>query len=220
MFLPTSLPASCTVSGDVDFTAQWTESTTTTGTIAFGSASGSTPINSTNVTGDDNLGNEWTITTVFSGETSFTQNANYSQVGASSKPATSITFTMTLPEQKTISAFEAKFGGFSGTAGDINLYVGETNVGSGSLDAANDVTVEATITTKVGTVLTVTVTNIAKGVKCYYISYTLSDAPVVPVINPTANPIAYNATTGSIDYTIDNYEAGYTYTYTQRRRRS
>ena len=200
--------AEYTVSGDVDFTAQWTESTTTTGTIAFGSASGSTPINSTNVTGDDNLGNEWTITTVFSGETSFTQNANYSQVGASSKPATSITFTMTLPEQKTISAFEAKFGGFSGTAGDINLYVGETNVGSGSLDAANDVTVEATTTTEVGTVLTVTVTNIAKGVKCYYISYTLSDAPVVPVINPTANPIAYNATTGSIDYTIDNYEAG------------
>ena len=197
-----------TVSADVDFTAQWTESTTTTGTIAFGSASGSTPINSTSVTGDDSLDNEWTITTVFSGETSFTQNANYSQVGASSKPATSITFTMTLPQQKTISAFEAKFGGFNGTAGDITLKVGNTTVGSGTLNGSTDVIVEATTTTEIGTVLTVTVTNIDKGVKCYYISYTLSPAPVVPVINPTANPIAYNATTGSIDYTIDNYETG------------
>lgn len=201
--------AEYTVSGDVDFTAQWTESTTTTGTIAFGSASGSTPINSTSVTGDDSLDNEWTITTVFSGETSFTQNANYSQVGASSKPATSITFTMTLPQQKTISAFEAKFGGFSNTAGDINLYVGETNVGSGELDGTTDVIVEATTTTEVGTVLTVTVTNIAKGVKCYYISYTLSDAPVVPVIDATAgSALAYNATAGSIIYEIANYEAG------------
>jgi hypothetical protein len=200
--------AEYTVSSDVDFTAQWTESTTTTGTIAFGSAEGSTPINNTSVTGDDSLGNEWTITTIFSGETSFTQNANYSQVGASSKPASSITFTMTLPQQKIISAFEAKFGGFNGTAGDITLKVGNTTVGSGELDATNDVTVNATTTTEIGTVLTVTVTNIAKGVKCYYISYTLSNAPVVPVISPTANPIAYNATTGSIDYTIDNYEEG------------
>ena len=201
--------AEYTVSDDVDFTAQWTESTNITGTIAFGSAQGSTPINSTNVTGDDNLGNEWTITTVFSGETSFTQNASYSQIGASSKPATSITFTMTLPQQKTISAFEAKFGGFSNTAGDITLKVGDVNVGSGSLNATNDVTVQATNTTEVGTVLTVTVTNIAKGVKCYYISYTLSPAPVVPTINATSGDnLAYDATSGSIIYEIENYEEG------------
>ena len=60
------------------------------GTINFGSASGRTAINSTSVTGDDSQGNEWTITTVMT-QTSFTQNASYSQVGASSKPATSIT---------------------------------------------------------------------------------------------------------------------------------
>ena len=42
-----------------------------TGTINFGSTTGSTKINSTNVTGDDDLDNTWTITTVMS-ETSFT----------------------------------------------------------------------------------------------------------------------------------------------------
>ena len=62
------------------------------GTINFGSASGRTAVNSTSVTGEDSQGNEWTITTVMS-ENSFTQNAEYSQVGASKKPATSITFT-------------------------------------------------------------------------------------------------------------------------------
>ncbi|MBR6846593.1 MAG: T9SS type A sorting domain-containing protein [Bacteroidales bacterium] len=191
-----------TVSADVDFTAQWTESTT--GTIVFGT--NNVKINATEVSGDDSMGNTWTITT--EGTSSFTQNAAYSQVGSGSSPATSITFSMTLPQQKIISAFEAKFGGFNGTVGDIALTVGNTTVGSGSLNGSTDVIVEATTTTEVGTVLTVTVTNIDKGVKCYYISYTLSDAPVVPVINPTANPIAYNATTGSIDYTIDNYEEG------------
>ncbi len=197
--------AEYTVSSDVDFTAQWTESTT--GTIAFGSASGSTPINSTSVTGDDSMGNTWTITT--EGTSSFTQNAAYSQVGSGSSPATSITFTMTLPQQKIISAFEAKFGGFNGTVGDIALTVGNTTVGSGSLNGSTDVIVEATTTTEVGTVLTVTVTNIDKGVKCYYISYTLSDAPVVPVIDATAgSALAYNATAGSIIYEIANYEVG------------
>lgn len=192
-----------TVSADVDFTAQWTESTT--GTIVFGT--NNVKINATEVSGDDSMGNTWTITT--EGTSSFTQNAAYSQVGSGSSPATSITFTMTLPQQKIISAFEAKFGGFNNTVGDINLYVGETNVGSGELDGTTDVIVEATTTTEVGTVLTVTVTNIAKGVKCYYISYTLSDAPVVPVIDATAgSALAYNATAGSIIYEIANYEAG------------
>lgn len=179
----------------------------TTGTITFGSATGSTPINSTSVTGDDSMGNTWTITTVFSGETSFTQNSAYSQVGASSKPATSITFTTTLPQATTITAFEAKFGGFSGTAGDINLLVGETNVGTGSLNASNDVTVTNT-TTATGTTLTVTVTNIAKGVKCYYISYTVSTS-TAPMINaPATVNLDSDATSGEIAYTIINPATG------------
>ena len=146
--------------------------TSGTGTIIFGSAEGSTKINSTSVTGVDDLGNTWTITTVFSGEESFTQNASYSQVGASSKPATSISFTMTLPNEAVISSFEAKFGGFNGTAGNVTLSVGSETVGTGALNASNDVTISS-LPMITGTILTVTVTDIAKGVKCYYISYTL-----------------------------------------------
>ena len=141
-----------------------------TGTISFGNADGSTKIDGKNVTGNDSQGNTWTITTVIA-ETSFTQSVAYSQVGASKKPATSITFTTTLSESVNITSMSAKFGGFSSTAGAVTLKVGDTSVGSGSLDGTNDVTVSAT-TSATGTVLTVTVTDIAKGVKCYNISYT------------------------------------------------
>ncbi len=150
----------------------------TKATIYFGSADGSTAIKGATGdkspytdTGDDSEGNTWTITTVTLNDKSFTQNAAYSQVGASKKPVTSITFTTTLAEEVDITEFSAKFGGFSSTAGDITLKVGETSVGTGSLNATNDVVVESN-QTGTGNVLTVTVTNIAKGVKCYYISYT------------------------------------------------
>jgi hypothetical protein len=160
-----------------------------TSIINFGSASGSTMIEGKNGTsspytdsGNDSQGNTWTITTVTSNTKSFTQSATYSQVGAASKPVTSITFTTTLPQSRTIKAFSAKFGGFSSTAGDITLKVGDTTVGTGELDAGNDVTVSATNTTATGTVLTVTVTNIAKGVKCYYISYTYDDGTASSIV--------------------------------------
>ncbi len=160
-----------------------------TSIINFGSASGSTKIEGKNGTsspytdsGNDSQGNTWTITTVTSNAKSFTQSTSYSQVGASSKPVTSITFTTTLPQSRTIKAFSAKFGGFSNTAGDITLKVGDTTVGTGELNAANDVTVSATNTTATGTVLTVTVTNIAKGVKCYYISYTYDDGTASSIV--------------------------------------
>ena len=160
-----------------------------TSIINFGSASGSTKIEGKNGTsspytdsGNDSQGNTWTITTVTSNTKSFTQSATYSQVGAASKPVTSITFTTTLPQSRTIKAFSAKFGGFTSTAGDITLKVGDTTVGTGELDAGNDVTVSATNTTATGTVLTVTVTNIAKGVKCYYISYTYDDGTASSIV--------------------------------------
>ena len=155
-----------------------------TGTISFGNASGSTKISGKSITGDDNQGNTWTITT--DGTTSFTQNPSYSQVGKASLPATSIIFTTTLPGAQTIKAFSAKFGGFNGTAGDVTLKVDETTVGTGELNATNDVVVSATNTTTEGTELTVTVTNISKGVKCYYISYTYDDgAASSTVATPT-----------------------------------
>jgi len=161
--------------------------TSGTGTITFGSAEGSTKIDGTSVTGEDNLGNTWTISTVFgsSGE-SFTQNPSYSQVGASSKPATSITLTTTLPNEAVVSSFKAKFGGFNGTAGNVTLKIGSETVGSGSLNATNDVVVSS-LPMITGTVLTVTVTNISKGVKCYYISYTLGAETYTLTINGYAS---------------------------------
>ncbi len=153
-----------------------------TGTINFGSASGSTKIEGSSSsgsgtvtytdTGNDSMGNTWTITTVTSNAKSFTQQESYSQVGASSKPVTSITFTTTLAESTTIADFQAKFGGFSNTAGTITLKVGSTTVGEGSLSGTSDVVVNNTSTAS-GTELKVTVTDIARGVKCYYISFTI-----------------------------------------------
>lgn len=130
-------------------------------------------INSASVTGDDSEGNTWTITTV--GTTSFTTNASYYQVGSGNKPATSITFTTTLAKNATIKDMSAKFGGFSGTAGTVTLKVGDTTIGSGSLNGSNDVTINATNKTTVGKVLTVTVTDISKGVKVYFIDVTYNN---------------------------------------------
>ena len=139
---------------------------TTTATIKFGS--NDVKINGASVTGDDDQGNTWTITT--EGTTSFTANAAYYQVGSGSKPATSITFTTTLPEGTTkVDALSIKLGGFSGTAGDVTLEVGSTTVGMGSLNATNDVTVSSTSSAD-GRTITITVDNISKGVKVYNIT--------------------------------------------------
>jgi len=183
--------------------------TSSTGTITFGSATGSTNINGVSVTGDDNLGNEWTIT-VEGNNPYISNSSSYAQVGSSNKPATSITFTMTLPQEVNITAFEAKFGGFNGTAGDITLKVGEATVGSGSLNASNDVTVTNT-TQATGTTLTVTVTNISKGVKCYYISYTYVNGEPQPVVaSITVEPAEVNVDAeehdGTLDITLANFE--------------
>ncbi len=141
-----------------------------TGTIKFGN--NDVKINAATVTGDDDLGNTWTITT--EGTSSFSPNASYCQVGSKNSPATSITFSTTLPKDVNITSFSAKFGGFGSTAGNITLKVDETEVGSGSLNGTDDVTVEST-KSETGKVLTVSVTSIDKGVKCYEISYTFND---------------------------------------------
>lgn len=142
-------------------------SSSTTATITFGNSG--VKINAASVTGRDSGENTWTITT--EGTTSFTLNDGYSQVGSSKNPATSITFTTTLPSSKKVTNMSAKFGGFSGTAGTVTLKVGDSSIGSGSLSGSSDVTVTST-TTANGTVLTVTVTGISKGVKVYNISVT------------------------------------------------
>ena len=142
-----------------------------TGKITFGKDD--VKIDAESVTAEDNIGNTWTITTVMK-ETSFTPQPTYYQVGSAKKPATSITFTTTLPSSQTITDFSAKFGGFNGTAGNISLKIGNDEVGSGSLNATDDVTVKSTKSVA-GTQLTVTVTDIDKGVKCYEISYSYDD---------------------------------------------
>ena len=136
-----------------------------TATITFGS--NDVKINSASVTATDTQNNTWTITT--EGTTSYTANSAYYQVGSSTKPATSITFTTTLPSGVSVSKVSAKFGGFSSTAGNVTLKVNETSIGTGKLNASSDVTVMSTSTAS-GNIVTVAVTNIAKGVKCYNIS--------------------------------------------------
>lgn len=135
-----------------------------TATITFGT--NDVKIDKASVTANDDQKNSWMITTV--GTTSFTAQPTYYQVGSGSKPATSITFTTTLPEDAEVTSISAKFGGNKGTAGTITLMVGEASVGTGKLNAGTDVTVTST-STAVGNKVTITVTGIAKGVKCYNI---------------------------------------------------
>lgn len=146
---------------------------TKTGTVKFGTKN--LKISSANVTGNDDLSNSWRVVTV--GTTSFTQQPNYSQVGSSDKPAKSITFTMTLPSDVKFTTFSAEFGGFSGTKGNISLTVDGIEVGSGNLNAANNVTVGGGLkTAATGKELKVSVTGIDKGVKCYNIKYIYEDS--------------------------------------------
>ena len=140
-------------------------------TIKFGT--NYVQIDKENVTATDTQGNTWTITTV--GTSSFSQNSAYSQVGSKSAAAKSITFTTTLPSKSTITDFSAKFGGNSNTAGTISLKVDDTEVGSGRLNEKDDVTVKNS-STPLGQKLTITITDIAKGVKCYNISVTYQEA--------------------------------------------
>lgn len=135
-----------------------------TATITFGT--NDVKIDEASVTANDDQKNSWTITTV--GTDSFTPYPTYYQIGSKNSAATSITFTTTLPEDAEVTSISAKFGGNKGIAGTITLKVGEASVGTGKLNAGNDVTVSST-STAVGNKVTITVTGIAKGVKCYNI---------------------------------------------------
>lgn len=146
---------------------------TKTGTVKFGTKD--FKISEANVTGNDDLNNSWSVVTV--GTTYFGQQPNFSQVGSSRKPATTITFTMSLPSDVKFTFFSAEFGGFSGTKGNISLTVDGAEVGSGNLNADNNVTVGGGLkTAATGKELKVSVTGIDKGVRCYSISYTYEDS--------------------------------------------
>lgn len=161
----------------------------TTGTIKFGT--NNVKIDKASVTAADDQGNSWKITTV--GTTSFSQQPTYSQVGKKDEPAKTITFTTTLSKDVKVTSLSAKFGGFKGTAGTIKLSVGSTEVGTGNLSATKDVTVTSTSEAS-GTQLSVTVKNIAKGVKCYNISYTYEDES-----GKTPTQLSWSAPTATVD---------------------
>ena len=96
--------------------------------------------------------------------------SEYIQIGSEADPANSITFTTTFLKDREITSLKAKIGGFSGTEGNVTLKVGSTIVASGSLNGSNDYVFSSSSTVR-GTTLTVTVTNIKKGVAFYYIEY-------------------------------------------------
>lgn len=138
-----------------------------TATINFGNAG--TMIDETSVTGLDNQGNTWTITTTGSNPY-FGQAADHSQIGSNGSPATSITFTTALPAESTVTSFSTKMGGAAKqTKADITLKVENVTVGTGSLSGNSDVVISST-TEATGTVLTVTVTNIDRGVNVFNIN--------------------------------------------------
>lgn len=136
-----------------------------TATIQFGT--NNVKIDKESVIANDDQQNSWTITTISA--PSFTQQPTFSQVGSKNKGAAkSITFTTTLPKDAEVTSIETKFGGFAGTKGDITLKVGDISVGNATLNEGEDVITKSS-TTSTGNTVTITVTNIANGVKCYKI---------------------------------------------------
>ena len=133
-------------------------------------------INSVSVNASDEYNNSWHIVTVpGSAGQSFTQSAEYSQVGSGSKPAESITFSTTLAnndEIAKISYIAIKLGGYNGTVGDVNIQVDGAIYEVGTLDGANDVVIATTGTDPImGQEISIEISNIDKGVKCYGIQY-------------------------------------------------
>lgn len=147
------------------YTAGGAALTDKTATIKFGT--NNVKIDKESVIANDDQQNSWTITTISA--PSFTQQPTYSQVGSKKKGAAkSITFTTTLPKDAEVTSIETKFGGFAGTKGDITLKVGDISVGNATLNESEDVITKSS-TTSTGNTVTITVTNIANGVKCYNI---------------------------------------------------
>ena len=162
------------------------------------------------------MNNSWNIVTT--GTTSFPQQSDCARFGSSDYPAKTITFTMTLPSDVKFTSFSANFGGFKGTKGNISLTVDGTKVSSGSLSATKDVVVGGELkTATTGKELKVTVTNIAKGVKCYNISYTYEDSSDSPALNVNTTSVDFGKVVAgasvepkNVTVTMANIEGGAT----------
>ena len=141
------------------------------GIVKFGTATGSINVTSGYVTGDDSLGNTWSVTT--DGESvHFGGTEDYAQIGSKNNPATSITFSTTLSSEMFITAFSFKVGGNSSSSGSVALKVDSTTIGNGNVASSATTTINATDLIQSGTVLTITVTSISRSILPYSISYT------------------------------------------------
>ncbi|MBR6092835.1 MAG: InlB B-repeat-containing protein [Bacteroidales bacterium] len=203
--------SSYTVNSTVTFTAEWTAGGT--GTIYFcgSSTSGKTLIKSTSVSGDDNLGNTWTIT-IAPSTVGFGGSSSYAQVGTGngSSCATSIEFTTTLSGSNQITGFSASFGCFASTSGTVTLKVGETTVGTHTISGTNDFTVTNN-QNALGNVLTVLVEGTTMRMKCYSISYTYTQTGSDPIINaPNTVNISSTDTNNEFAFEIVNPVGGKT----------
>lgn len=142
--------------------------------VLFGSATGSIRLNKNALTFKDDLQTNWSF--LCSGTTSFTQNAAYSQVGSSKKPAKQINLSGSFAKPYTVQSLALKVGGFTDTAGDISLKLDGKEIGTGKLNASSDVIVKSS-NAVAGFDLSVDISNIAKGfrVKIYSIEYVVLD---------------------------------------------
>lgn len=153
------------------------EEAVTTTTVTCGNAGWKIDSASSNYT--DSLSTLWSATTV--GTTSFTndKSTTWAQIGASKKPATSISIVGTLGNsENVITSVSVKMGGFGSTAGTVTIMVDDVTVGTGSLNGTNDVTIASSGELS-GSQISLSVTSIAKGVKIYSITYTTK---------PSSNP--------------------------------
>lgn len=193
--------------GESSLTVTVTNAVTQDGTIEFGNATGKLNVNSSSVVGNDSLGNSWTVTT--SGTTSFIQNQNYSQIGSSNNPASSITFEMTLSSSANFTSVSASFGGFNGSSAQVTIKVGSTTIGTGSVGSSTD-SVTQNSSSASGTKLTISLNSISKGIKAYSISYTCngsggSSTPAVSSVSvsPSSLNLDLNgSTTGNLTATV------------------
>ena len=149
-------------------------------TINFGSTEGYCNFKTSPTNFTDAQDNTWQMAATFSSESSYSPNPDYSQVGSAKKPATSITMTGTATKAMDITKISVKMGGNSGTAGNVTIKVNGTDYATGSLNAANDVTItgNTAVSLGVGQTIEISVTNIAKGVKIYSITYSATEQVV------------------------------------------
>ena len=176
-------------------------------TMKFGTNADVT-INGANITKTyDNK--KWSFVT--KGTTSFTNNEKnaFSQIGSSSKPATSFTITSdNYGSNLVLTNFYIKFGGYSGTKGTIKCSYEGNDIGSLSLNGTNDVELNKDnlkiLSTGASLGFEISVTNISKGFKLYSLSYSFMEN------NPDAKEytITYDANDGICEKEKDTYLEG------------